>query len=409
MLAHSPPLPLIIDYDDEHCYITAEVEEMITLALERRDRVRRVRLRMPVSIMTKLIMTIDEEYPILEYLILVTSAEHVTLVSVLPKTLEAPNLRHLLLLGVVVVPPIESRLLTTAIGMVTLCLHIQTPSAYFQPDILVQCLSFMPRLDTLLITTYSLSPTMWGGNSCIPQSRHATLPNLRYFGYQGSSAYMEAVVRRITAPRLEKLDIQLSDELALSVPHLLQFMNTTKNLRFDSATFGISGNRVSVWLYLHGKAEVYALSMDLLYHHLQVSSVGRMFNSLGQKLSTVEHLSLEHEGSSEEHDGLEVDPTEWRKLLRSFRYVKILRVDDRFVQEVSRCLELDDGEYPLGLLPELQELAYSGSDVTGGAFTSFVDARQDAGRPVILTPLSRGSNLGVSESSDVMTESSEAT
>ena len=64
---------------------------------------------------------------------------------------------------------------------------------------------------------------------------------------------------------------------------------------------------------------------------------------------------------------------------------------------------------PLGFLPELQELAYSASDATGGAATPFVDARQDAGRPVTLTPLSRGSNLGVSESSDVMTESSEAT
>ena len=64
---------------------------------------------------------------------------------------------------------------------------------------------------------------------------------------------------------------------------------------------------------------------------------------------------------------------------------------------------------PLGLLPELQELTYSGSDATGGTFTSFVNTRQDAGRPVTLAPLSRGSNLGVSESSDVMTECSEAT
>jgi hypothetical protein len=392
MLAHSSPLPLVIDYDDEHCYITAKVEEMMTLALKRRDRVRRVRLRMPVPIMLKLIMAIDEEYPVLEYLILVTSGEYDTPASMLPKTFEAPNLRHLLLLGVV--PPIESRLLTTVVDMVTLCLHMQAPSAYFQPDILVQCLSFMPRLETFLITIYSLSPTIWSGNTCIPQSRHASLPNLRYFGYQGSGAYMEAVVHRITAPRLEKLDIQLSDELTLSVPHLSQFMNTTKNLRFDSATFGFSGNRVALWLYLREKTEVYALSMDLLCHHLQVSSVGRIFNSLGQKLSTVEHLSLEHEASFEEHDGPEVDPTGWRKLLRSFRYVKTLRVGDRFVEEVSRCLELDDGEHPQGLLPELQELTYSGS---GDAFTSFVDARQNAGRPVTLTLLSRSSIPGSSE------------
>jgi hypothetical protein len=51
MLACSPPLPLAIetiaigDPDD----ITIEDEEAIILALEQCDRLRRVRLRMPVS------------------------------------------------------------------------------------------------------------------------------------------------------------------------------------------------------------------------------------------------------------------------------------------------------------------------------------------------------------------------
>jgi hypothetical protein len=48
---------------------------------------------------------------------------------------------------------------------------------------------------------------------------------------------------------------------------------------------------------------------------------------------------------------------------------------------------LEDGELPLELLPELQELRYFGSRDTGDAFTSFIDARQNAGRPVTLVPL----------------------
>jgi hypothetical protein len=40
---------------------------------------------------------------------------------------------------------------------------------------------------------------------------------------------------------------------------------------------------------------------------------------------------------------------------------------------------LEDGEPALGLLPELQGLTYCGSD---GPFTSFIDARQNAGRLV---------------------------
>jgi hypothetical protein len=129
--------------------------------------------------------------------------------------------------------------------------------------------------------------------------------------------------------------------------------------------------------------------------------VAQIFNSLGQMFSSVEHLTLRHEEhslSSEEHN--EVDCTEWHKLLRSFSNVKTLRIEQGLVGELSRCLELDDGELPLELLPELQELTYSGSGDAGDAFTSFIDARQNAGRPVIWVhtdpvsrPVARGEDL----------------
>ena len=54
------------------------------------------------------------------------------------------------------------------------------------------------------------------------------------------------------------------------------------------------------------------------------------------------------------------------------------------VKELSRCLQLDEGELPLDLLPELQELTYSGSGDTGNAFTLFVKGRQDVGRSIAL-------------------------
>jgi hypothetical protein len=115
------------------------------------------------------------------------------------------------------------------------------------------------------------------------------------------------------------------------------------------------------------------------------SSVAQISNALCQVFSAVEHLTLEHEvhsQSSEEHN--DVDRIEWHNLLRSFGNVKTLRVEDGLVEELSRRLRLEDGELPLEHLPELQELTYSGSRNTGDAFTPFVDARQNAGRPVTL-------------------------
>jgi hypothetical protein len=84
MLAHSPPFPLIIDYNDEHDVLTAEDEEAIVLAFGHRYRIRRIRLAMPVPNLQKLIVAMHEEYPVLEYFLLRPSKQDRT-------TLTFPN------------------------------------------------------------------------------------------------------------------------------------------------------------------------------------------------------------------------------------------------------------------------------------------------------------------------------
>ena len=136
MLAHSPPLPLIIDYSYADWDITAEEEGRIGFAVEQYGRVRRVRLQMPwisAPNLQKLVMAIDEEYPVLEYLILESPKKAALM---LPETLQAPHLRHLVLTGFTL--PTGSRLLTTAVSLVTLALVMNLPSAYFQPNILLR-------------------------------------------------------------------------------------------------------------------------------------------------------------------------------------------------------------------------------------------------------------------------------
>ena len=388
MLAHSPPFPLVIDFYHFRD-ITVEDEEGIMFAFKQRDRVRRVRLRMPVTSLhlQELIMAIDEEYPILEFLLISPWIGDEKTNLVLPETFYAPRLRHLVLVGFAI--PIGCRLLTSAVGLVTLCLRMDDLSAYFHPDTLLHWLSFMPQLETLVILFLFAVPN----RDVERQLRHTpiatpiTLSNLRYFKFQGVvSSYLEAVVRRITTPRLEKFEIHFFNQLTFSVQRLLQFMSTTENLKFETAEFNFAIGQVYVRIYPHEQADdMYALSISIGGDHLdwQVSSVAQIFNSLSQAFASVEHLTFnhwEHYTSSEEHN--EVDRTEWRKLLSSFSKVKTFRINDGLIKEISRCLELDDGEPPLELLPELQELTYSGSDNIGAGFTSFIDARQNAGRPV---------------------------
>ena len=382
MLAHSPPLPLTVDYRSEDD-ITAKDEEGLFLALEQRHRVRHIRLYFPILGMQKFIVAINEEFPILEYLIVVNPPYN-TAVLVLPETLQAPHLRHLALVGFAC--PIRPRLHPTATGLVTLALFTHRQSAYFQPNVLLQWISFLPQLESLEVAfTFPVpSRDVERQLTHTPITTHITLPNLRTFGFRGVGAYLEAVVGRMTTPRLESMQIRLFNQLTFSVPRLAQFMNAAEDLRFDYAVIMFKDEIIDVQMF-SANTHTFSVKSDCWHLDRQVSFLTQISNSLSQVFSMVEHLLLEHEihsRSSEEHN--DVDRIEWRKLLRSFSNAKTLRVNDGLVETLSHCLELEDGELPPDLLPELQKLTYIGSRDTGDVFTSFVDARQNAGHPVTL-------------------------
>ena len=389
-LAHSPSLPLVIDYFQRYVGFTTENEEQAIFALTQHDRVRRVCLDMStITNLQKLVVAIEGEYPILEYLVIWHPIKDRTTILMLSETLEAPRLRHLTLVGFAL--PIESRLLTTSVHLVTLCLVMNSSSTYFHPNTLLQWLSSMPQLEMLKIRFLFGAPNrdVEGQLTHPPVMSPVALPNLRDFYFLGDSFYLEAIVHRIT-PCPKKLDIRFISRRTYSFPRLVQFMNTTENLKFESEKFKFSEWHAFVAVYPHGETEMYPFSIAVagLDCDWQLSPMAQICNSLRQILSPVERLTLEpgvlHMWSSEE-DNLGVDSAvEWRQLLSSFINMKTLRIHQMFVRGVSRCLRLDDGEHLLNLLPGLQELIYSGSGKIGDPFTSFINARQSSGRPITL-------------------------
>ena len=277
MLTHSPPLPLVIDYNvEEYHDITAEDEEGMIFALKQRDRVRRIRLLMPVTILRKLIMVVDEEYPILEYIVIMPrpQIEDYSPILTFPETLQAPHLRHLTMTGFTL--PIGSRLLTDAVGLVTLCLIMDHPHTYFHPNTLLRWLSFMPQLETLVILFVSTNPNgdLEGQLTHTPIIAPVTLPNLRYFMFGGVKDDLEALVHRIIIPCPLKLRLIFFHQFSFFVPRLLEFMNITENLSFDSVEFEFSERQVYMEVYPRGETETYALSITVNCQHLdwQVSS-----------------------------------------------------------------------------------------------------------------------------------------
>jgi len=206
MLAHSPPFPLVIDHVDQSRPITAEDEEQIMLALQHPDRVRRIRLLVPTQNLQKFIAAMDKEFPILEYLHIGPLTYNNT-GFVVPEILQAPHLRHLVLLNFAFT--LGSQLFTTAAGLITLSLNDIPPSAYIHPGDLLRCISHITQLQTLGVSFQSPLPDHDIERQIldVPITSRVTLPSLRWFGFKGASAYLETLLSRITAPVLEKLQV----------------------------------------------------------------------------------------------------------------------------------------------------------------------------------------------------------
>jgi hypothetical protein len=383
-MTHSPPLPPVVNYFDKDHDIITEDEAGIILALQHRDRVRRIRLR---KLVRKLIGAFGGEFPSLEYLLIEyqpypmhtiedEDVSHITMS--LPETFRAPHLRHLVLMNLVT--PIGSQSLMTMGNFVTLSLSMIPPSVYVQPNALLQRLSLMPQLETFGITFNPYYRFRNVENQILrtPIMTRVTLPILRCLVFQGTSTYLEALLPWVTFPLLERLHVYLFNRPTYSIPHL----------RLRAATLNFCDTYFSVTAYPQKGVRMYSLDMALDGIELdwQVASAARVFHTLETVFSAVEHFTLRYDrGFISPGQNEEADRAQWRELLGSFGNVKTLHVEDyELVLELSHALRPCEGESPTKLLPELQELSYPADGFSCKPFTHFIDARQKAGRPVTM-------------------------
>jgi hypothetical protein len=382
MLAYSPPLPLIIYYLDIDFQTTAEDEDGILLALEHRDRVCRIGLSMPASSLQKIIMALDDQFPVLERMY-IHSEEDGGLM--LPKTFQAPLLRHLSLRHNAL--PIGSPLLMTTTGLVTLLLLAIPSFTYFPPGYILTRLSLMPQLEWLSICFCSPVPNrdvrmqLLG----IPTTTHITLPNLRCLEFSGVSAYLEGLLSRVSAPVLNQLQIYFFSQLTFTIPSLLQFLHTSESIVFDAVLLDFRRDSISLMMHQHEEGGVSPFYMKIICPQLdwQVASTVQILGILSPALSTVERLTLhceEHDLSSKCLD--EVDHAQWHELLQPFSNLKTLQVPKELVDKISHFLQSGDGEPSLELLSSLKELEISGGEEARDAFTLSINERRPANIPV---------------------------
>jgi hypothetical protein len=245
----------------------------------------------------------------------------------------------------------------------------------------------MPQLEALSIEfMYSIPNPDFSDTE---GTSHVTLPNLREFAFWGGTAYLEDLCAWMATPVLSVFHVHFFALSTLIIPHVLSFMQTSEGFRFHPIK--LTYDRDSI--HLQGDPQPsgldpFSLRAPFHYFDWDMSTGIQIFDALSPLLSVAERVTLIvtcHRPSW----GCDVNRTQWRGLLRPFSNVKVLGVltDDRSYG-LGHSLRTEDGEQPLELLPNLEEVMYSGSD-DENAFTPFINEREAMGHPVHLTLQSR--------------------
>lgn len=393
MLSQLPRLPLVVDYQDANATISAKDELVITQAFQFRGRVRRVAFNIPPANLHRLLLPMDDTFPILEHLCLSSTAKEADAGLILPTTFMAPRLRHITLLGIGL--PTGLWLLSSTFGLVTLTLADIQSSGYFLPKHLVARLRFLPRLEELSIC-FSIDISRHNAEDELlgVLKTPVTLPALNRLTFQGIGAYLENLVAQIIAPRLNHLCITIFNSVTYNLPHLSHFTNTTEGFKFPIASVIFEYDAVSVVTnerrqQLGGGPPGFCVRIMCREFDEQVICAAQICNSLMPALSGVKGLTLDIDGernpTERQNDVVEVE--RWHELLRPFVAATELRICHSLALELSLALQSDNVGLDPILLPSLQELVPQlEEEHTNNAFGSFVNARQIAGRPVRVSP-----------------------
>ena len=221
-----PPLPLSIECYGS--YPTEQVDNVITV-LKRSDRVCQIHLGIQGSQMEKVSAAMQEPFPELIDLLLMSYDGTETVLSDSFLGGSAPRLQSLRLhrISFTGLP----KLLLSAPRLVNLRLFDIPSSGYFLPAALPDLFT-LTNLEELSIMFQSLPRFFpdWAGRRPPPPTR-TVFPALTRFEFKGTNEYLEDLIARIDAPRLSGLFITFFNDNVFETPQFVQFIGRTPTLK----------------------------------------------------------------------------------------------------------------------------------------------------------------------------------
>ncbi|KAF8502625.1 hypothetical protein F5888DRAFT_1109084 [Russula emetica] len=143
----------------------------------------------------------------------------------------APRLRSLTLYDVPF--PGLPNLLSSATHLVNLYVSGIPRPGYIPPEAMATSLSALTSLESLRIDFRDPPPRSAPETRCLPPPppTRSILPSLTEIVFEGASEYLEEILARIDAPRLNKMHINFFNQIIFDTPQLFHFISRKPPLR----------------------------------------------------------------------------------------------------------------------------------------------------------------------------------
>ena len=375
---------------------STSVDDNIVVALGHSDRVCRINLELTGGLQwDKVLAAMQVPFRALTFMRLQCKDETAPVVSDTFLGGSAPGLQHLVLSGIPF-PGILKLLLSTT-HLVYLYLHGIPHSGYFSPEAIVTCLSVLTSLDTLSLGFLSSRSRPDRESRRPPPITRSILPDLTTIFFEGVSEYLDDLVARIDAPRLESLFVTFLHQININTPHLAQFVSRTP--RFEELieakiNFDFDAPQVQ---FLSCTPDDYGeeLCVEILVRfscggsNQQLASMAQVCTMCLPWFPTVGNLrvSTNPYAESDWRDGVD---NQWLELLRPFTAVKNLYLSEEFQPGIASALQELVGCRTTEALPSLQNIFLSRFEPSGPfqeAIGEFIAARQLSDHPIAVLPL----------------------
>jgi hypothetical protein len=379
-------LPIAIYFycsnDEWEKFLDLPAADDLVAALERRDRVRHIRIiNTEGYLWNEIVPAMQGPFPILRSLWLNSVREVLTL----PDTFLNGSVSRLqqLYLRKISFPSLPWLLLSTS-DLTSLRL-IDIPShGYISPVTMAECLSALPMLKSLDIIFESRTPQFKRRNLPVPPQTRFILPALTKLEFRGVSEYLEVLAARTDAPLLDDFRIAIFHQPVFDIPEIIRFFGHTKSLRSSGLSLEFSSYQASIFFSSSPRYMAKSCSWHIYSERTvqQIFSLAQICSQVPPFRSSVNTLIIE---SSSRVVPDNMGLTLWLQLFHSFPSVQLLTVYVELETFIAAALQGLTEESAAEVFPSLHRLSIVGNrpnKATEQGIQSFIAARQHSGHPV---------------------------